>query len=166
MFFTLVKAGLWKEVNENLNENLFGDLDWGEVQKLAEEQSVVGLVAAGLENLPTGILPLTEKLKFVGMCQLIEQRNQAMNRFVAELMRKLREADINAVLIKGQGIAQCYAKPLWRSSGDVDLLLDEENYKKAKQLLMPLATDVGKEFEYNLHQSLTIGSFTVELHGS
>lgn len=88
-FFALLRAGLWVEVNENehLNKHLFLGLDWGEVQKLAEEQSVVGLVTAGLENLPTCILPLTEKLKFVGMCQLIEQRNQAMNRFVAELMR-------------------------------------------------------------------------------
>lgn len=166
VFFSLLRAGLWKEVNENLNENLFGDLDWGEVQKLAEEQSVVGLVAAGLENLPTGILPLTEKLKFVGMCQLIEQRNQAMNRFVAELMRKLREAGINAVLLKGQGIAQCYERPLWRSSGDVDLLFDKEDYEKAKELLLPLANETGKEFEYNQHQSLTIGSYTVELHGT
>lgn len=161
-FFSLVRTGLW----EKANENLFRGLDWGEVQKLAEEQSVVGLVAAGLEKLPSGIFPLTEKLKLLGKCQLIEQRNSAMNCFIAELMQKLHEAGINAVLVKGQGVAQCYVKPQWRLSGDVDLLLDEENYKKAKQLLLPLSSEVGTEFEYNQHQSLTIESFTVELHGS
>ena len=46
------------------------------------------------------------------------------------------------------------------------MLLDEENYKKAKRHLMPLALESGKAFEYNQHQSLTIGSYTVELHGS
>lgn len=167
-FLALVRAGLWKEVNdnENLNENHFKGIDWGGVQDLAEEQSVVGLIAAGVDKLPAGTLPLTEKLTLLGKCQLIEQRNQAMNSFLAELVQRLHEAGINAVLVKGQGIAQCYAKPQWRSSGDVDLLLDEVNYKKAKDLLMPLATNAGKEFEYNQHQLLTIGSFTIELHGS
>lgn len=179
-FLALVRAGLWGNTNDNdlpalqacdlsganQNENLFEGLDRGEVLKLAEEQSVLGLLSAGVEKLPNGILPLTEKLTLLGKCQLIEQRNAAMNSFLAELVQRLHEAGINAVLVKGQGIAQCYAKPQWRSSGDVDLLLDEVNYKKAKDLLMPLATNAGKEFEYNQHQSLTIGSFTVELHGS
>lgn len=168
LFFALVRAGLWKEVNdnENLNENHFKGIDWGGVQELAEEQSVVGLIAAGVDKLPAGTLPLTEKLTLLGKCQLIEQRNQAMNSFLAELEQRLHEAGIKAVLVKGQGIAQCYARPQWRSSGDVDLLLDKENYKKAKDLLLPMSSETGKEFEYNKHQSLTIGSFTVELHGS
>lgn len=48
----MVRVGLWEKVNENENhtENIFDGLDWGEVQKLAEEQSVVGLVVAGLEK--------------------------------------------------------------------------------------------------------------------
>lgn len=179
-FLAFVRAGLWGNTNDNdllalqacdlsganQNENLFEGLDRGEVLKLAEEQSVLGLLSAGVEKLPNGILPLTEKLTLLGKCQLIEQRNLEMNAFVAELVQRLHEAGINAVLVKGQGIAQCYAKPQWRSGGDVDLLLDKENYKKGKQLLLPLASETCKEFEYNQHQSLTIGSFTIELHGS
>lgn len=165
-FFALVRAGLWELANENENQNRLEGLDWGGVIRLSEEQSVVGIVAAGVEKLPAGTLPLTEKLTMLGKCQLIEQRNAAMNSFLAELMQKLHGAGINSVLVKGQGIAQCYAKPQWRSSGDVDLLLDKENYEKAKQLLLPLASETGKEFEYNQHQSITIGSYTVELHGS
>ena len=38
-----------------------------------------------------------------------------MNAYVAELIKKLSENDIHAILVKGQGIAQCYEKPLWRS---------------------------------------------------
>lgn len=166
--FALVRVGLWEDSNEieNPNENLLEGLDWDEVQKLADEQSVVGLVAAGLEKLPAGTLPLAEKLVILGKCQLIEQRNVAMNRFVAELMQRLHVSGIKALLVKGQGVSKCYAKPQWRSSGDVDLLLDEENYKKAKDILLPMASEVGKEFEYDQHQSLIIGSYTVELHGS
>lgn len=167
-FLALVRAGLWGNTNdnENQNENLFEGLDRGEVLKLAEEQSVVGLVAAGVEKFTACGISLTEKLTLLGKCQLIEQRNAAMNSFLAELVQRLHKAGINAVLVKGQGIAQCYARPQWRSSGDVDLLLDKENYKKGKQLLLPLASETGKEFEYNQHQSLTIEAYTIELHGS
>lgn len=31
-----------------------------------------------------------------------------MNAFVAELIGRLKDAGINALLVKGQGIAQCY----------------------------------------------------------
>lgn len=162
-FLALIKAGLWK-TEARLASN--DKLNFAEILRLAEEQSVIGLVAAGVEKLSAYGLPLTDKLTLLGKCQLIEQRNQAMNCFVANLVGQMSEAGINAVLVKGQGISQCYERPLWRSSGDVDLLLDEENYKKAKHHLMPLALETGKEFEYNQHQSLTIGSYTVELHGS
>lgn len=163
----LVRAGLWGVVNknENPNENLFEGLDWSMVQKLAEEQSVMGLVAAGVEKLTVYSLPLTEKLTLLGKCQLIEQRNEAMNRFIAELVDQLHKKGIDALLVKGQGVAQCYERPLWRSAGDIDLLLDDENYNKAKAFLpafseKAVAEDVGKK-----HLSVQIKGFTIELHG-
>lgn len=167
-FLALLRAGLWGDANENdsQNENLFEGLDWGEVQKLAEEQSVVGLVAAGFERLTAYCLPLTEKLTILGKCQLIEQRNIAMNHFVGELVDKMRKTGIYTILVKGQGIAQCYKRPLWRSSGDVDFLLDDENYKKAKVFLKPFASSVDKESVYNKHLGMTIGGYSVELHGN
>lgn len=56
--------------------------------------------------------------------QLIEQRNVAQNQFIGALIQKLNATGIKALLVKGQGIAQCYEKPLWRKSGDVDLFYD------------------------------------------
>lgn len=166
-FLALVRAGLWGVVNknENPNENLFEGLDWSMVQKLAEEQSVVGLVAAGVEKFTVYGLPFTEKLKLLGKCQLIEQRNEAMNRFIAELFDQLNKKGIDVLLVKGQGVAQCYERPLWRSAGDIDLLLDDENYNKAKAFLSAfaekaVAEDVGKK-----HLSVQIKGFTIELHG-
>lgn len=163
-FFALIRAGLWDNYESVCGERLaVCDSD---VLRLAEEQSVIGLMAAGVEKLSANSIPLTEKLMLLGKCQLVEQRNAAMNSFVAELIQKLHETGIKAVLLKGQGVAQCYAKPQWRLSGDVDLLMDEENYKKAGRLLLSMATEIGTEFEYDQHLSLNIGSYTAELHGS
>ncbi len=167
VFLALVRAGLWGIVNENesQNENLFVGLDWGEILKLAEEQSVVGLVAAGVVKFTACGIPLTEKLTLLGKCQLIEQRNEAMNCFIAELLGQLHKNGINALLVKGQGVAQCYERPLWRNAGDIDLLLNDENYNKAKAFLSAFADKAVVEDVGMKHLSAQIKGFTIESHG-
>ena len=162
-FFELVQAGLWGEGNPDIW--IDGTPDWNNIYRLAHEQSVLGLVLAGLEL--SKVKPSKDVLlQWIGDVQVIEQRNKAMNKFVAELIERLRKAEIYAILVKGQGIAQCYEKPLWRSSGDVDLLLSEDNYKKAKALLIPLADSVEQEFVFLKHLGMRISGWEVELHGS
>lgn len=165
-FLVLLRAGLWEKVNNNLNDNFFKNIDWGDVLRMADEQSVVGLVTAGAMTLKAGCFPLTDKLGFLGLCQLIEQRNVALNHFVGALVQKMNTVGIKAVLAKGQGIAQCYEKPLWRKSGDVDLLFDAENYRKAVELLKPLTSDCEREGRYSKHLGLTVDSWYIELQGT
>ena len=163
VFLELVKAGLWG--NENLDIRIEGATDWQEVYRLATEQSVLGVVLDGLEHSDVKP-PQVLLLQWIGEVQVIEQRNKAMNQFVAELVEKMRAADIYAILVKGQGVAQCYEKPLWRPSGDVDLLLNEVNYKKAKELLLPLSSSNKNEERYSQHLGMNIGQWYVEIHGS
>lgn len=163
VFLTSVGVGLWEDCETVSGERLA--VSWADVLRLAEEQSVLGLVAAGVEKLTAYCLPLTEKLTLLGKCQLIEQRNEAMNRFIAELIARVNKNGIYALLVKGQGIAQCYEKPLWRSTGDIDLLLDEENYNKAKAFLSPLSEKTVVEDYDKKHLSTQLSGFTIELHG-
>ena len=161
-FLALMRAGLWEQDVRLLP---YGNIKWPEVYRLATEQSVLGLVLSGLEH--SDVKPPKELLLlWIGEVQMIEQRNKEMNAFVAELVNKLRCADIYALLVKGQGIAQCYEKPLWRACGDVDLYLSEDNYGKAKAFLSPLALDVEKEYVKEKHLGMTINGWIVELHGS
>lgn len=174
-FFELLRAGLW---NKEARLSKFGAINLKEICRIAEEQSVVGLVAAGLEHVTDVKLPKEEVLLVVGQTLQLEQRNKAMNAFVAELIERLKDAGINALLVKGQGIAQCYKKPLWRACGDVDLLLNADDYEKAKKLLMPLATDAETEYTHFKHVGMTIpdtfgtsdkgraDGWVVELHGT
>ena len=164
-FFELVRAGLW-EKEARLSQ--FGDIDYEEIMRLAEEQSVVGLVTAGLEHVSDVKVPQEWLLQFIGETLQIEQQNKELNVFVAKLIEKLHKEDIYAILVKGQGIAQCYEKPLWRASGDVDLLLlSTDNYEKAKEVLIPLAVDVEKEYKLFKHLGMTMqGGYVVELHGT
>ena len=161
-FLALVRAGLWEQ---DVRLLLYGDIKWQEVYRLATEQSVLGLVLAGLEH--SDIKPPKELLlQWIGEVQQIEQRNKAMNAFIADIIEKLRKENIYTLLVKGQGIAQCYEKPLWRSSGDVDFILSDSNYEKAKNFLIPQASSVEIEGVVAKHLGMKIDSWEVELHGT
>ena len=166
-FIALVRSGLWANTESSgLRSQRFKEPDdWEKVYQLAEQQAVLGVVLAGIEH---SIVkpPQAELLQWIGAVQILEQQNKAMNIFIVDLIEKLRSSDIYALLVKGQGIAQCYDRPIWRMSGDVDLLLSDENYAKAEKLLTPLATSVDEEISYAKHKALTIDEWTVELHGS
>ena len=171
-FFELIKAGIFPVHGEGgmVHDTLFKDVDWEKVFQLAQEQSVQGLVLQGIDwfkvqgskfNIPQVLL-----LQWIGEVQMIEQRNKEMNAFVAELIEMLRKNDADALLVKGQGVAQCYEKPLWRCSGDVDLFLSDSNYEIAKRVLVPLASEVETEYVGSKHLGMTIDGWVVELHGS
>lgn len=161
--FNLVKAGLWEQ---DVRLSQLDKIDYGEVLNLAEEQFVVGLVASGIEHVEDVSVPKDFFLRFAGQVLQIEQRNEDMDAFVKKLIETLRKKDVYAVLVKGQGIAQCYERPLWRASGDVDLLLCESDYEKSKELLRPMATGVETEYTHFKHLGMTIDEWAVELHGT
>lgn len=162
-FFALLRAGLWEK---EVRLAPYGEIDFQAILDLSEEQSVVGLLAAGLGHVVDGRPAKKDVLQFIGRTVQLEQRNQAMNYFICVLVEKMREAGIYTVLVKGQGVAQCYARPLWRSCGDVDFFLNDKNYEKAKTYLTPLASTVEKEYFREKHLGMTIDQWVVELHGT
>ena len=141
-------------------------LDFDALYDLADEQSVVGLISAGLEFVDDMKVTKPMALPFLKKVFSLEGRNQAMNEFISHTVKLLREKGVYTLLVKGQGIAQCYTRPQWRSSGDIDFFLDEKNYEKAKRILTAMASVVRDEDERKLHLAMTIDSWTVELHGT
>lgn len=167
-FFSLLRAGLWSDGNQEIR--IDGTTDWNEVYQLAQEQSVLGLVLSGLEqykNLNVN-LDVNQKLllQWIGEVQLIEQRNKAMNVYIAELIEEMRSVGIYTLLMKGQGLAQCYNRPNWRSSGDVDLLLSKDNYEKAKAFISSKGVLTEPEEAGKKHLAMQVGQWAVELHGT
>ena len=171
-FFALVRAGLWEKAGVTLSDvfNLNENVDWQKVYQLSQEQAVQGLVLQGIERLKRQNdrlnFPQVLLLQWIGEVQMIEQQNKDMNAFISEMFKKLRVQGINALLVKGQGIAQCYEKPLWRSCGDVDLLLSKDDYPKAKELLMPLGVLSEPEETAKKHLAIDIEDWTIEFHGT
>lgn len=111
-------------------------------------------------------MPKEELLQFIGSTIQIEEQNKEMNVYLERLVEKLRREDVYTVLVKGQGIARCYERPLWRACGDIDLLLSDNNYTKAAEILKKEAVSAENENRNNRHLSMNIDGWTVELHGT
>lgn len=163
VFFELLKAGLWEK---DVHVLPFEPIDFEAIYQLADNQSVVGLVSAGLEHVEDRKIIKPEALPFLKKVFAQEGRNAAMNEFIGSLIPQMHAAGIRPLLVKGQGIAQCYSRPQWRSAGDIDFLLDADGYRRAKAFLIPLSESVDTEGIAALHQAMTISGWTVELHGA
>lgn len=162
-FLELVIAGLW-ETDARLLQ--IKEIDYSQVLSLAEEQSIVGLVAAGIEHVVDVKVPKEDVLQFVGQALQLEQRNRAMNTFIGEVVTDLRKEDIYTVLVKGQGVAQCYERPLWRSSGDIDFLLSDENYRKAVAFFKERYSNNKNGGDYSKETAFYTDQWMIEVHGS
>lgn len=164
-FYALLRGGLWEGADVNLDLNLNDNIDWEEVYQVAEEQSVIGVVLAGMEH--SVVKPPQEVLlQWIGEVQMVEQTNKEMNKFIEKLVEEMREADIYTLLVKGQGIAQCYERPLWRSSGDIDFYLSDVNFKKAKEFFRHLVESFDPDTENAQHINMHYGEWVVEIHAN
>lgn len=162
-FAALLRAGLWEQ---SVRLQPFTPVDYSALYALAEEQSVVGLIAAGLRHVEDTEVPKPVLKRFFKKVGMLVVRNRMMNYFIGVMEEQLREAGACALLLKGQGIAQCYEKPQWRASGDIDFFLDDVDYEKAKAFLLPLASSSEVEGVAIKHLGLTIKPWFVELHGT
>lgn len=162
-FFALIKAGLWEK---EINLSDYGEINFQRLYDLAKEQAVFGLVAAGFEHVSDIKIPKEILLKFVVQSLQIEQQNIAMNNFIEMLVEKSRKADVYALMVKGQGVAQCYERPLWRSPGDVDFYLSDDNFQKAKAFFRPLVDSFDPDNEYSSHINMRYDSWVVEIHAN
>lgn len=163
IFFELLKAGLWKK---EARLSKYKDIDFNAIYNLAEEQSVVGLVTAGLEQVKDVKIPQEWTLQFIGSTLQLEQRNKAMNQFIEELITRMRKADIYTLLVKGQGVAQCYEKPLWRASGDIDFYMSGSTFQAAKKFFRPLVEKFDPDNEFTQHINMHYGEWIVEIHAN
>lgn len=163
IFFELLRAGLWEK---DVELQKYGTTDFSEIMQLAEEQSVVGLVTAGLEHVVDVKIPQERTLQFIGSTLRLEQRNKAMNRFIEGLITSMRKADIYTLLVKGQGVAQCYERPLWRASGDIDFYMSESTFQEAKKYFCPLVDKFDPDNEYTKHINMHYGEWVVEIHAN
>ncbi len=165
-FLELLRSGLW---GHKADAGLFlGEVDWNEIITIAKQQTVLVIVADGIETLPKELWPSKDiilKLTMVRVKTL--QMHNKMNVTINHIVSTLDNEGIPSVLLKGQGVAQNYRKPESRSCGDIDLYVGEENYERACEVVNGLCHPGGGSkpgIESSHHMHLSLNGIEVELH--
>ena len=112
-------------------QKLPDDLDWARIECLANEQAVQTLLGYGLRLSPALDCPAELRESLVLQMRQEAFSNHAWKHSTLQLLAEMNAAGIPALLIKGYAVADCYAAPDCRMSGDTDLLIKPKNEKRA-----------------------------------
>lgn len=140
--------------------------DWRTLLRLAEKQTVTGLIYDVALTLPPSQQPDGELLRTLHLHTVrIAQSHQLLNTTLAEIVSRLRTEGIRTVLLKGQGVARNYPNPLRRGCGDIDLYVGEPEYTRACRLLNEWGMlDGEKTAESIQHLHFTYNGVCIEIH--
>lgn len=97
-------------------------IDWTKMMAWAEAQAIVGVIYGGIEKAGKSLnIPFDDLMKWIGYAQLIETRNRLLNDRCVKIVDRFTADGYRCCILKGQGNALMYPKPLLRTSGDIDL---------------------------------------------
>lgn len=158
-FINLVRRGI-----NHRAEDLFQDIDWFDIQTLANKQGLGALVVDGIERLPKSQRPPKELLlQWIGdVLQSYEYRFELYRQAIAELSAFYRERGIKMMVLKGYACNIDWPKPEHRPCGDIDIWLFGEQ-KRGDELL---ASENGIKVDYSHHHHTVFNwrDFMVENH--
>jgi len=120
-FFELLRIALGTQDKMTVALN---DAEWKDVAQMAVKQSVLGILFTAVETLPEEQRPYNDLyIDMYKWVDTIEQRNEHMNKLTASVSNRFRKDGFPNCILKGQGVALLYPKPLRRHSGDIDIWL-------------------------------------------
>ena len=152
-----------------LSNSLFGntltlsdEVDWHAVYQEMALHAILGVVR---EIIPS--LPLPQKIRTAWDKQnyQIIARSVQIAAGQSELIQLLCENDIRYAILKGTAAAHYYPIEYTRSLGDVDFIVDEENYERTLKLLQGNGYIPSFEHEDNYrHESFNKDGIHYECH--
>ena len=105
----------------------FGFHTVAELYTLARQQTIVGVIYKSIERLPKEKHPPRELLfKWIATTERIKELNQHINKTAQKVESQFRDNNFHSCILKGQGIAQLYPNPELRTSGDIDIWINNE----------------------------------------
>lgn len=116
--FSLLRLTLW---GEPMKIQVSKD-EFGEVLRLAKQQTVYGLVFDGLSRLNEKY-DKQQVLQGLAICQKIQNMNELVNKEMKGIVQIFNQRNIDYLIVKGQTLGVLYPKPELRMPGDIDFLI-------------------------------------------
>lgn len=153
--------------------------EWGELYRMAQRQTLVGVCFYGVQMLPReqlGGMPLALKMRWMAMAVEIQRRNVVIGARCRDLYKRISDDGYRSCLLKGQAFAALYedsgrliqegdgvgmSLSLLRQPGDIDMWMMAE-----PEEVIGWARKTGTMYYYDFHHAdLSIFAETeVELH--
>lgn len=119
-----------------------------ELMQLAERHSVAGMAYYAMEKLPPIDLETSVKWRQIRDKALVKDLTQQMDLEV--IGRAFSEAGIRFLPLKGSVIKRLYPQSDMRTMSDIDLLINEENAERARDIMSELGYSC-EHFGYDIH---------------
>ena len=101
------------------------DEDWAGLFRMAQQQSLTGVLYAAVSKLPTERHPPMElAMQWISEAEGIKGMNELQNREAARLTKLFGEAGRRTAILKGQANARLYPDKLSRQPGDIDIWVE------------------------------------------
>ena len=122
LFQELILISLGKR--ERFSREL-SDVDWKNLYKEAQRQSLVGVLLSGVENaIANGERKPVFLMQWIAQVLTLEKRNKLLNVRCKETIDIFKQIALRSCILKGQGVARLYPNPLRRQCGDIDLWVE------------------------------------------
>ena len=161
IFFSLIRLGLG--ISQSLPFKEITNKEWSAILNMAHKQTMLGVVMDAIDRLPEGVSrpPKAVAMNLVKMGVNMERYNKIINLKAAEMTSFFNNKGMDAVLLKGQGLATLYPNPLHRSPGDIDLWVDGD-----RKILMSICNKElkGEEFTYHHIDVKLLDGIELEVH--
>ena len=132
LFFKLVRIALNK--GGDFPSNLTSE-QWEDIYKISKQQTLAGIVFLAFEQLPDEKRPPKDILiKWYLYSERIKNENKKQNKYAANITERFLKDGFKSAILKGQGIAMLYPRPLYRHPGDIDIWLDGTREKIIKYI--------------------------------
>ncbi|MBQ1734357.1 MAG: nucleotidyltransferase family protein [Lachnospiraceae bacterium] len=146
-----IQKSLW-----NTDIEFPADTDWDAVLKEAEDQAVLGLVI--------DIAPKDVRDTWKSRAGAVTANFVRILHYQQQLCELFKANDIPLVILKGTAAAVYYPNPAQRSMGDIDYLVPEKYFDRAKALLSENGYSVEEDPRYARHIDVTKDHVSFEQH--
>ncbi len=165
-FLKLLSASLFAD--RKLLSDFDNNLDWNKIFNESINQAVTGLVFEAIKYLPDDKRPSRDIYEIWEEESIISvMGNSAIMYAHKELLNIFDNNGIKCSIIKGASAAINYPKPDLRIMGDIDIFVNNKDFKKAQEILIEanydlvdLGGQVGHEIKYYKN------NICIELHNN
>lgn len=103
----------------------YSEKEWEGALRMAQEQTLTGVLMSALEKLPKEQHPSQILLlQWLGIGQIVVDHSTKLAKASQEVIKYFHENGFACHILKGSSVARYYPVPLRRASGDVDVWLD------------------------------------------